>query len=80
LLHHQTFLVTSYKEDNYFFEGGVGVEGGIGDVEQLLMAIQVKLHFRCTWCTEGDILQDNSNLECPGLKTNLEKFVVQILF
>jgi hypothetical protein len=36
--------------------GGVG-EGVcvIGDVEHLLMATQVMLHFRCTWCTEGDM-------------------------
>jgi hypothetical protein len=61
---------------------GGGVQHGagcIGNVEHLLMAIQVMLHFRCTWCTEGDILQENSVLDCPGLKSNLVQSVDQIL-
>ena len=81
MLHHQNFLVTTYQEENFFFGGGgVGSgEEGIGDVEHLLMVIQVMLHFRCTWCTEGDILQENSDLDCPDLKSNLEESVDQIL-
>jgi len=58
--------------------GGHGA-GCIGNVEHLLMAIQLMLHFRCTWCTEGDILQENSVLDCPGLKSNLVQSVDQIL-
>jgi len=76
-------FVIIYQEEKLFFGGGgvVGVcgAGGIGDVEHMLMAIQVMLHFRCTWCTEGDNLQENSDLECPDLRSSLEESVDQIL-
>jgi hypothetical protein len=71
-------FVTIYREEK-FLEGDWGCAGDIVDVQHLLMAIQVVLHFRCTWCTEGDNLQENSDFECDDLKSNLEGSVNQIL-